>query len=145
MSGTYSFQDFELSIAGVGGVVSVTDGAASEGFTFAMNEDKNMMTIGADGSGTHTLRAGNGGVVTVRLLKTSPANQQLSLMYNAQRAQSVAWGKNVIVGRQKASGDTISATFAAFKKHPDLTFATETSTVEWTFDAVRIDSLLGAY
>lgn len=143
--GTYSFQDCTLTVSGVGGVVDLTNGAAEEGFTFAYAEDKNGMTTGADGSVTHSLHAGNAGTVTVRLLKTSPANQLLSAMYNTQRVASAGWGKNVIVGRQKSAGDAISAVFCAFRKHPDLTYGKDAQTVEWTFDAGRIDPVLGAY
>jgi hypothetical protein len=65
-----------------------------------MTEAKNTMTIGADGEVMHSLHAGKSGTITVTLLKTSPVNKKLSLMYNAQSQSSATWGNNVIVMRQ---------------------------------------------
>jgi hypothetical protein len=62
-----------------------------------MTEAKNTMTIGADGEVMHSLHAGKSGTITVTLLKTSPVNKKLSLMYNAQSQSSALWGNNVIV------------------------------------------------
>jgi hypothetical protein len=77
------------------------------------------MTIGADGEGMHSLHAGKSGTITVTLLKTSPVNKKLSLMYNAQSQSSSTWGNNVIVVRNKASGDIATARGVAFQKQPD--------------------------
>jgi hypothetical protein len=57
---------------------------AEEGITVTMTEAKNTMTIGADGEVMHSLHAGKSGTITVTLLKTSPVNKKLSLMYNAE-------------------------------------------------------------
>ncbi|MDE9496171.1 DUF3277 family protein, partial [Xenorhabdus bovienii] len=82
---TYSFIDVSASIVGVGGMVDLGNGAAvsEEGITVAMAEAKNTMTLGADGEVMHSLHAGKAGTITVTLLKTSPANAKLMLMYNA--------------------------------------------------------------
>lgn len=49
------------------------------------------MTVGADGEVMHSLHAGKSGTITVTLLKTSPVNKKLSLMYNAQSQSSATW------------------------------------------------------
>ena len=48
---TYSFQDVAAAIVGVGGSINLASGAAvaEEGITIEAVEDKNIMTIGADG------------------------------------------------------------------------------------------------
>ena len=83
---TYSFLDVTASIAGPGGNFSLGNGSGNseEGITVTMTEDKNTMTIGADGSAMHSLHAGKSGTVSVRLLKTSPVNKQLMTLYNYQ-------------------------------------------------------------
>ena len=142
----YSFQDVTATIVGVGGSINLGNeaGVAEEGISITLTEDKNQMTIGADGTPMHTLVAGNGGTVTVRLQRTSPVNALLSAMFNLQRANSSAWGKNVITVRRANAQDDITCTLCAFKKWPDLTFAKGPNIVEWTWDAGRVDGFLGA-
>jgi hypothetical protein len=67
---TYSFQDVVAAIAGVGGSINLAAGAgvAEEGITIESMEDKSVMTIGADGSGMHSLVANEASTVTIRLL-----------------------------------------------------------------------------
>lgn len=143
---TYSFLDVSASIAGPGGSFQLGSGAgaAEEGITFAMAEDKNDMKTGADGQVMHSLRAGKAGTVTIRLLKTSPVNAQLSQMYALQTTSSALHGQNVLTVNDSQRGDLGSARQAAFKKLPDLTWAKDGNTVEWAFDAGSIDLLLGS-
>lgn len=142
---TYSFKDVAASIVGVGGAVPLADGsgAAEEGITFAMEEDKNTMTIGADGSVMHSLHAGNAGKATIRLLKTSPFNALLDLMYNVQRQTSLTWGQNVITCADLARGDVITCTTVAFAKAPDVVYAKVGNTNEWEFHVGQLIRQLG--
>ncbi|QUG75971.1 DUF3277 family protein [Erwinia sp. E602] len=144
---TYSFMDVTASLTGPTGVVDLGYGSANseEGVVVAMSEAKNTMTIGADGEGMHSLHAGKSGTVTISLLKTSPVNKKLSLMYNAQSQSSATWGNNVIVLRNNASGDLVTARGAAFQKQPDWQNAKVGSTVAWVFDCLKIDELLGEF
>lgn len=143
---TYSFLDVTAAISGPGGNFQLgsSSGAAEEGISVAMAEDKNTMTLGADGSGMHSLHAAKSGTVTVRLLKTSQVNGQLAEMYGFQTKSSANHGQNTITIRDVARGDTITCQQCAFKKFPDLTFAKDGGTVEWTFDAIVIDQQLGS-
>lgn len=143
---TYSFLNFNCTIAGPGGVLNLGAGAASaeEGITIEPVEDKNVMTIGADGQGQHSLVASDAKTITVRLLKTSPLNAALMLMYNLQSASSALWGKNIITATDSARGDYTVAQFAAFKKAPVLTYAKEAGLNEWVFDAITGNSILGS-
>lgn len=143
--GVYSFFDVLATISGPGGVIPLGNeaGAAEEGITVAMREEQNTMTIGADGSGMHSLHAGQSGTVTVRLLKTSPINAALMAMYNFQRTSSANHGRNTIVVSDTARGDFISCQEVAFGKAPDLNYAKEAGLNEWVFHCVRIVDLLG--
>ena len=142
---TYSFISFVASIDGPGGTFGLGYGAgnAEEGVTVAMVEDKNTMMIGADGTPMNSLHAGNGGTATVRLLKVSPVNAQLMSMYNYQKQNPAVWGQNVISMADVARGDSITLSVCAFKKAPDLTYAKDGGTVEWTFDVGQVTEILG--
>lgn len=141
----YSFQNVNGSIAGPGGFAALAAGsaAAEEGLTIEMVEDKNVMTIGADGAGQHSLVASTACHVTVRLLKTSPINAILMLMYNLQSASAGLWGSNVMTFVDTSRGDLILITGAAFKKFPTVTYAKEGGMMEWTFDGITNSSVLG--
>lgn len=147
MSNTYSFQDVAATLTGPTGIADLGYGAAiaDEGISIDMAGDKNTMTIGADGEGMHSLAANKSGTVTVRALKTSPLNAVLQAMYDAQQLSATLWGQNVIVVRQTASGDITTARSCAFKKKPNLKYAKDGDLLEWVFDAIKIDSLLGTY
>lgn len=142
---TYSFINVNAAIEGPGGAFSLGYGSgnAEEGITTSMVEDKDTMTIGADGAGMHSLHAGKAGTVTIRLLQTAPANQQLSLLYDYQQLSSANWGQNIVTIRDSARGDVIVCQGCAFKKVPDLTYAKDGGTVEWVFNSIQIDTLLG--
>lgn len=142
---TYSFIDVVGAIQGPGGSISLGNGAgpSEEGLTVAMTEDKNTMTIGADGSGMHSLHAGKSGTITVRFLKTSPTNALLMEMYNFQTASSATHGQNVISIRNPVRGDSVQARQGAFRKLGDLNFAKDGGIQEWIFDCVYIDEKIG--
>jgi hypothetical protein len=144
---TYSFLDVQATLVGPTGVVDLGAGAANaeEGITIAPTGDKNTMTVGADGEFMHSLHADKSGLITIRLLKTSPVNQSLMLQYSAQTIGSTLHGKNVITVRNSVAGDIAVARGVAFKRAPDLTYAKEGGIVEWTFDAGKIDRNLGTY
>lgn len=142
---TYSFLDVNATLAGPGGVINLAAGAAAaeEGITIEAAEDKNVMTVGADGQGQHSLVASDAALVTVRLLKTSPVNAKLMAMYELQSASSALWGQNVLTVTDSGRGDLSVIQAAAFKKKPALNYAKEGGIVEWTFDAIKANSILG--
>lgn len=142
---TYSFLSCTATLSGPGGEIDLGYGAgvAEEGITVARAEDANGMQVGADGSVMHSMHAAKHGTVTVRLLKTSPTNALLMEMMNYQRSSPANWGQNNITVRDAARGDGHTCQICAFKKVPDLAYAKDGNTVEWTFDAGMIDSVLG--
>jgi len=142
---TYSFLDVTASITGTGGSFSIGSGSgnAEEGITIERVEDKNTMTVGADGTVMHSLHASNAGTVMIRLLKTSPTNGLLSALYNAQKVSSSFWGTNVISVYNVATGDVIVCTNVAFARHAPITYAKDGGTMEWSFQAGSVDGTLG--
>lgn len=147
MGTAYSFIDVSASITGPTGSIDLGYGSATseEGISVAMAGAKNTMTVGADGEVMQSLHADKSGTVTVTLLKTSPTNKKLSLAYNIQSQSSATWGNNVIVIRNKASGDIITARSVAFQKQPDNANAKDGGTMAWVFDAGKIDQVLGEF
>jgi len=147
MSDTYSFMDVAASLTGPGGQIDLGYGAAvaEEGITIDPAGDKNTMTIGADGEGMHSMHADKSGTVTVRFLKTSPQNAKLQHLYNAQQLAPALWGNNVIVVRLPRTGEITTARSCAFKKKPSVVYAKVGPMLEWVFDSVKIDTVLGTY
>lgn len=143
----YSFLNVVASMTGPGGVgINLAAGAAAaeEGITIEATEDKNIMTIGADGRGQHSLVASDACTLTVRLLKTSPLNAQLMLMYDLQSASSALWGQNIFTIVDSGRNDFTVVQSCAFKKKPTITYAKEGGMMEWVFDGIKANSVLGA-
>ncbi len=142
----YSFLNVSCAIAGPGIVANLAAGAAAaeEGITIEAAEDKNQMTIGADGKGQHSLIASDAVAITIRLLKTSPQNAALMAAYDLQSASSALWGQNVLTVTDSGRGDTTVVQACAFKRRPTLTYAKEGGMMEWQFDGVQANSVLGS-
>ena len=146
-NGTYSFLDVTASITGPGGAFDLGYGSANakEGITITRTQDRNNMTIGADGSALHSLRADRSGTVTVRLLKTSDRNAMLQTMFNAQSIDSSLWGMNLISIAHKTLSDKVVCQACAFMRDPDVTYAEDGDIVEWTFQSGQIDIIRGSF
>ncbi len=144
---SYSFKDVTATLVGPTGAFSLGygSGVAKEGIDIDPAADKNTMTIGADGEGMHSLHADKSGKITVRLLKTSPRNQQLQAAYDAQSISAALWGKNIITVSNTAVGDLHVAREVAFKKKTGIKYAEDGDIVVWEFDAIKIDSVMGTY
>lgn len=142
----YSFLNVNCTMAGPGGILNLANGAAAaeEGITIEAVEDKNTMVIGADGKGQHSLIASNAATVTVRLLKTSPLNAALMIMYDLQSVSSALWGQNIFTIVDSGRNDYTVVQSCAFKKKPTLTYAKEGGLMEWTFDGISANSILGS-
>lgn len=142
----YSFLDVKASIVGPGGSFSIgsDSGAAEGGITIEMIEDKDTMVVGADGTPMHSLHAGQGGRVTLRLLKVSATNFLLSAMYDLQSSSSALWGLNTIVISDISRGDVVTCMQCAFARQPNNAWAKDGNILEWQFTAGRVYELLGA-
>lgn len=136
---TYSFLDVNCTLVGPGVACPLGNGAGAdkEGITISPNGDINTMTIAADGSGMHSLKADVSGSISLKLLKTSPVNAILNAAYLFQTSSAANHGQNTL-SLADIRGDSITCFGVAFKKAPDLKYGEEGGTNEWTFDAVRI-------
>lgn len=141
----YSFKDVTASIDGPGGSFEFGSGAgvSAEGITIAPGGEKNIMTVGADGSVMHSLRADKSATVTVVLLKTSPTNAKLQNMFNYQFQSSQYWGQNTITVRNAVRGDLDTCSQCAFATQPEKPYKEEGGTVTWTFHAGDWDAKEG--
>ena len=142
----YSFLDVLASISGPGGNIALgqnASGVAEEGISVSYDEDKNTMTKGADGSVMHSLHAATAGIITIRLLKTSPVNALLSAMYEYQAQSSANWGGNTFSVSNLQRGDEVTGQNGAFKKKPDFQNAKDGNIVEWVFDVGQIHMVIG--
>lgn len=146
MATTYSFLDVVATFTDASGnFISLGYGAgtAKEGITVEMLDDKTKMDIGADGTPMHTLRASSAARISVRLLKTSPTNNALSLAYNLQRFTPSLWGQNAISVRDLLQGDVLSAGNVAFARQPGITYAEDATMNDWQFLCGSLNELLG--
>jgi hypothetical protein len=143
---TYAFQDTMVAIVGPNGAFNLGAGTgnAEGGISITMTEDKNTMTIGADGEVMHSLHSSKSGTITIRHLKTSPTEALLSAMYAVDTASGFAHGKNTISIRDLSRGDVITAREVAFAKFADITYAKDGGEMVWTFHAGKIDFVLGS-
>lgn len=141
---TYSFKDVNVSIAGIAGTIQLGMGAgvAEEGITIERTEDRNTMTLGADGEVMHSLHVADGGTVRVRLLKTSPVNGRLMDLYKQQRRGSLFWGRNTISVQDRARNDRITASEVAFMGEPALSYGKVGNVNEWSFHAGHVEGTL---
>lgn len=142
---TYSFQDISCQMVGPGIAANLAAGAAvaEEGITIEPSTEKNVMTIGADGKGQHSLIADDSCKITIRLLKTSPQNAILMAAFDAQSLSSAVWGINTITCRDSARGDFTVVQQVAFAKKPAITYAKEAGMMEWEFHGIQANSILG--
>jgi len=146
MATTYSFLDVTATFTDNNGdAISLGYGAgtAKEGITAEMLDDKSKLDIGADGTPMHSLRASNAARIMVRLLKTSPTNNYLSVSYGEQRLTPSLWGQNTISVRDILQGDVLSAEAVAFSRQPVITYAEDATMNEWSFLCGSLDELLG--
>lgn len=145
MTATYSFLNTNCALVGPGGAINLGAGAANaeEGIVIEAANDIDTLVVGADGTPMHSLHADKSGTVTIKLLKTSPVNQQLSLMYAFQTASAANHGQNTISLANSVTQDSITCQAVAFKKAPSLTYAKEGGMNEWAFSAGIIDRTLG--
>lgn len=144
---TYSFSDVQATLVSPVGIIDLGYGnaVAEEGISIDMAGNKNTMLVGADGEGMHSLHSDKSGSITVRFLKTSPANTKLQAIYDAQTLVSAFHGLNTIVIRNSISGDVTTARSCAFTKKPALNYQNSGDFVEWSWDSIKIDTILGDY
>jgi hypothetical protein len=142
---TYSFQDIVGTLVGPGAalIIGSDAGNSEEGIEVTPSEDRNQMTIGADGTPMHSLNANTSGQIAINLLKTSPQNALLQAVFDLQTLSSATHGVNVLVVSNIVGGDLVSARYVAFKRQPTLQYNKNPRMQTWLFDCGMIDIILG--
>jgi hypothetical protein len=142
---TYAFADVSCILSGPGIIVQLGNGGgpSDEGITFEAIEERDRMTIGADGSGFHTLISSRAARILVRLQKTSPSNATLQQALNYQSASSLFWGKNIFSVSNPITGDKANGFGVAFGKQPGNAWAKDPNIIEWEFMAIRATQTMG--
>ena len=143
---TYSFLDVSATITGPNITASIgsTSGTSDEGITVAFSEDQSTMVTGADGTGMHSIHGAQSGTVNLRLLKSSPTNALLAAAYQADRSVPSSGGQNTIVISWLAGGDVYLCSQCDFRKFPDNAYGKDANIIEWTFNAIYLNPLLGS-
>ena len=144
---TYSFLNVTATLAGASGIIDLGYGSAvsKEGITVSMAQERDAMTVGADGEVMHSLRMDKSGTIVVRLLYTSPQNAKLQAMFDLQTLTSTGWGANVITIRNKDNDEVITARDVAFARSPDRTYGEDGQMLEWQFNCGKIDIITGDF
>lgn len=142
---TYSFLDTHATISAPSGSFDIADsgGVANEGITITMIADKDVMTIGANGDGMHTLVASDAGRVEIALLKEGPGNAMLNALYRYQKQSAATWGGIQLTLQNPSTGDAVTCAGGAFIKQSDLGYRTEAGNNVWAFNFVFVDEVLG--
>lgn len=123
--------------------MSTGNGIAEDGITVEYEEDKVTITRGADGDWMYNLHAASGGTVTVRCLKTSRLNYDLSRLYIATSNSSANVGTGTITGGDALRGDSFTAVGCQLRRHSTTTMAKEGGTNEWVFMVGKLSVKLG--
>ena len=95
----YSFLNVNATMAGPGGVLNLAAGAAAaeEGLTIEPVEDKNVMTIGADGKGQHSLIASD----AVTLTESVPASVSPTQYAVSPPVRRGSWRVSLFIGTMR--------------------------------------------
>lgn len=151
---SYSFKDVIVVVDGpgwrtpfLGGAtenfgLGALGGVSDEGISVEKAEDRNTQLRGNSGEVLNLNSSSMAGVVRIRLMKTSSNNGKLMEMFKAQRADAATWGRNIISIEDKARGDKMTCSEAAFAGEPALFWGKVAQVQEWTFHAGFVDGFL---
>lgn len=127
--GTYAAEKVIITIGSV--IVSgFTDG---DFLTAKYDEDRYFKKVGADGEVGRSKNGSRSGTIEVVLSGTSPANDELSALFNL--AQIGGIDAPMPMGVADLSGrSVVAASKAWLKTAPDMVFGKEIGERTWTFD-----------
>lgn len=117
----------------------IVNGYPLEGFadgTFvsvAYNSDAATMVEGADGSPAIAFKRGSrGATVTFTCLQTSLGNNILNSLLQVQKYQGTSAATVSVTIRNAQGGELVSMPRGVFQKEPDVSYAAEVGSREWT-------------
>lgn len=131
--GTYAAEKVVVTVGGV--IVSgFTDG---DFLTAKYDEDRYTKRVGADGEVGRARTASRSGSIEIVLSATSPANDELSALFNL--AQIGGIDPPIPVGITDLSGRSVAgASKAWIKTAPDMKFGNEVGERTWVLDCADL-------
>ena len=123
------------------GVVPIGGFADGSFITVSRANDTFSKVSGADGVVSRAKSNDKSGEISITLSQTSPSNDVLSLI--AQADELTNNGVVPIWIRDSSGRTNLLSAFAWVRKPPDVEFGKEITDREWMFDAVDIDFFVG--
>lgn len=140
----YDPQQVVASFSWTGGTVDILEGAAADSF-LTIEEDNPRFTRESDreGGATRVKNNNRGGVITVTLSASSPANASLTNIAIADDLGSNAVGE--IVVKDLSGSEVTSAVGAFIESRPKPSYGSDRGTRVWRFQCERIDVAGGGH
>jgi hypothetical protein len=92
--------------------------------------------IGGDGEGCRVRNRNEGGKITVTLQQSSPSNDDLSTMHNADKLTGI--GQQSVMVKDLRGTLLVSASEAWLEKFADISIGKEIEGREWTIDCMKL-------
>ncbi|MGN6701455.1 MAG: phage structural protein [Burkholderiaceae bacterium] len=136
--GTYSADQVTVTVGGV-----IVSGFTDGDFVSAeYDDDRFKKHVGADGDVGRAKNPSRAGNITVTLSASSPANDELSALFNLESLAGV--DAPIAIGVVDLSGRTvIAASKAWIKKAPKVGFGKEIGSREWVLDCADLSMFIG--
>jgi hypothetical protein len=134
----YSADEVDVLIAGV----PVTGFADGEFITIEFPESFTLQK-GSDGDNTRSRTNDTTARVTIKLMQSSPSNDILSALYNADRLARNGAGVGAFMVKDNQGRSLYVAPACWIVKHPDVSFDREAQPREWVIDVSDIQPFTG--
>jgi hypothetical protein len=123
------------------GGVPIGGFAAGTFLSLAMDEQAFTKETGADGETARAKSNNNGGTATITLMQTSPSNDVLAAIAQADRLLNA--GVVPILIQDGSGRTTLFSATGWVQKQPDAAFGLEIEDREWVMDLSDVDYFVG--
>jgi hypothetical protein len=124
--------------------IPITGFADGTFVTVEHNNDMFTLQVGADGHATRTKSNDNSGKITVTLTQSSPSNDPLTAIHNADRLAPKGVGIGPIQVKDLSGSSLHSAPTAWIMKPPSSAYAKDPQTREWVFETNELSNNPGS-
>ncbi len=125
-----------------GGVALTKGQADGEFLKIEQNEDAFTLQMGTDGEGTRSKTNNRSATLTVMLMQTADANDQLSAIHEVDKSTPGGPGVLPFIVKDNSGRALYMAETCWIKKAPPVSFGREAGPREWIFETnslVRVD------
>lgn len=105
------------------------------------DEDAFKKMIGADGTGSRSRNANEGGIVKVTLQQTSPSNDVLSTL--AENDRLLGTGVSSVLVKDVSGRTVCSASNGWVKRMPANKFSKDQGSITWEIDCIKLVRHIG--